>query len=56
VSDARSGDRELEILPERRLRGGFPAIGFSPDGRRVAAGFASDGFTGVYQVEDPGGK
>jgi WD40 repeat protein len=52
VSDARSGDRELEILPERRLRGGFPAIGFSPDGRRVAAGFASDDSTAVWGLPE----
>ena len=30
---------------------GVPAVGFSPDGRRVAAGFPSDGFTGVWAVE-----
>jgi WD40 repeat protein len=29
---------------------GTPAIAFCPDGRRVAAGFASDGFTGVWEV------
>jgi WD40 repeat protein len=33
----------------------IPAVAFSPDGRRVAAGFPSDGFTGVWAVEPPGG-
>lgn len=28
------------------------AVAFSPDGRRVAAGFASDGFTGVWEVPE----
>jgi WD40 repeat protein len=31
-----------------------PAVAFSPDGRRVAAGFASDGYTAVWEV--PGAK
>jgi hypothetical protein len=31
-----------------------PAIAWSPDGRRVAAGFASDGYTAVWEV--PEGK
>jgi WD40 repeat protein len=34
--------------------GEVPAIAFSPDGRRVAAGFASDGYTAVWEV--PEGK
>jgi WD40 repeat protein len=29
-----------------------PAVAWSPDGRRVAAGFASDGFTGVWEVPE----
>jgi hypothetical protein len=32
----------------------MPAAAFSPDGRRVAAGFASDGYTAVWEV--PEGK
>ena len=31
-----------------------PAVAWSPDGKRVAAGFASDGFTGVWQVPERG--
>ena len=27
-------------------------MAWSPDGKRVAAGFASDGFTGVWEVPD----
>jgi WD40 repeat protein len=33
----------------------LPAVAFSPDGRRVAAGFASDGFTGIWEVPQPKG-
>ena len=38
---------------ERRLHtpGSYGTVSFSPDGRRVAAGFPSDGFTGVWAVE-----
>jgi WD40 repeat protein len=31
----------------------IPAVALSPDGKRVAAGFASDGYTGVWSVDPP---
>ena len=30
-----------------------PAVAFSPDGKRVAAAFPSDGFTGIWRVPEP---
>jgi hypothetical protein len=32
------------------------AAAFSPDGRRVAAGFASDGYTAVWEVPEGEGR
>jgi WD40 repeat protein len=33
-------------------KGESPAVAFSPDGRRIAAGFASDGYTAVWEVPE----
>jgi WD40 repeat protein len=52
-----SGVYELGLGLVLPLAGGHgdevPAVAFSPDGKRVAAGFASDGFTGIWQVPEP---
>jgi WD40 repeat protein len=34
----------------------LPVAAFNPTGTAVAVGFASDGFTGIYQVEKPGDR
>jgi WD40 repeat protein len=39
---------------ESDAAGELPCVALSPDGRRVAAGFGSDGYTAVWEV--PGGK
>jgi hypothetical protein len=31
------------------------AIAFGPDGKSIAVGFTSDGFTGVWTIEPRGG-
>jgi WD40 repeat protein len=66
VWDVRTGSQLLALRPShpQRFPATFnrsgkpikeiPAAAFSPDGRRVAAGFASDGYTAVWEV--PEGK
>jgi WD40 repeat protein len=53
VGNVASG-RDVLRVPEPRRRSGDPrsrrCVAFSPDGRRVAAGFASDGYTAVWEV------
>jgi WD40 repeat protein len=52
VWDAASRRLVLPIRPQGKNSGGSPAAAFSPDGKRVAAGFASDGFTSIWEVPD----
>jgi WD40 repeat protein len=54
VLEASSGREVLKVMrgSDRPVHPGR-TLAFSPDGGHVAAGFASDGFTAVYQVEDP---
>ena len=52
VWDVESG--RLLIGSRAHPAGESPAVAFSPDGKRVAAGFASDGFTSVWQVPERG--
>ena len=53
VWDLRSGEPILRIdSAADPLAGYAPATAFSPDGKRVAVGFASDGFTGIWDVPD----
>ena len=50
--DIESGRQVLAL--EAWEPGGFqdpPAVAISPDGKCVAAGFASDGFTGIWRIE-----
>ena len=53
VIDPRSTRPVLELSPERE-GGELPAVAMSPDGERLAAGFASEGFTSIYEVNDQG--
>jgi WD40 repeat protein len=53
VWDLNTGEELLAVDVGRGARSA-PAVAFSPDGRRVAAGFASDGHTAVWEV--PEGK
>lgn len=50
--EAETGRLALTIKGPRGV-GDAPAAAFSPDGRRVAVGFAADGFTAVYEVPPP---
>ena len=47
------GAGQVLPIPGGRDLAELPAVAFSPDARRVAAGFPSDGFTGVWQVPEP---
>jgi len=49
VWDVDRGEQVLRLTEKSSTK--VPAVAFSPDGRRVAAGFPSDGFTGVWRVE-----
>jgi WD40 repeat protein len=56
VWDATTGKKLFALAYPQNDRGDrVPAVAFSPDGKRVAAGFPSDGFTGVWAVEAPTG-
>jgi WD40 repeat protein len=59
VSDVASG-RDVLRIPEWERRSSDPhprrCVAWSPDGRRVAAGFASDGYTAVWEVPEEKGR
>lgn len=60
VYDLASGRRVLSV-PGRAGQdwsqpADAPAAAWSPDGQRVAVGFAGDGYTGIYEVPSGGGK
>ncbi len=55
--EARAWDAKT-FTPESQPMGGGdghkPRLAeFSPDGKRVAAGFASDGFTSIWAIDPP---
>jgi WD40 repeat protein len=54
--DVATGRQVLDVTsrfdPQQVRRRRAPALSFSPDGKRIAAGFASDGFTGVWEVPE----
>jgi hypothetical protein len=59
VSDVASGRDVLQIPEWERRSGDFRSrrcVAWSPDGRRVAAGFASDGYTAVWEVPEGKGQ
>jgi WD40 repeat protein len=50
VVDLATGRPVLDLW---QAKGSYTAGTFSPDGRRVAVGFAADGWTGVYELPPP---
>jgi hypothetical protein len=46
-----AADKPLFELPGRGNE--LPAAAFAPDGKRIAVGFASDGFTSIWEVPEP---